>query len=446
MTSSFNGFIVEINRNKLRVLSSDFETKETDLDPSIVTDTAILSLEGVSEKLKEILREFKLKHTKLIFLIEEKDIYDRFFVVRNDEENVVANLKSQASSFVGAPLDNLYCLYQKVSPFVYQFIGIKKELIDHYVKISENLKLKLEAILPTSFVFAKFVDSHDPFFFIFKGIDESTLVASEYGGVYFSGTYKASSEVNSKMTSLVNDLSTFNREKPVTKLIYVGDSVIVDSRFSLEKKEIPLDVKLDDYKGFERLLITLSLLTKNYGEVVLSYFNLKGFLEGSSGIKSTSLVKYVVPALAVSSIALVLVLFSSGKLQLPSRSHQLPEVDGAKESSPSVLVQEEEPKESSSTPMVLDKSKLKIRVENGAGIAGTAGKAKDFLVPLGYSVVEVGNAERFDYQETEVQIKVSKKEYLEVLKVDLGKNYKVSMGKDLAEDKSYDVLIIAGRK
>ncbi|HEX5132010.1 MAG TPA: LytR C-terminal domain-containing protein [Candidatus Krumholzibacteria bacterium] len=43
---------------------------------------------------------------------------------------------------------------------------------------------------------------------------------------------------------------------------------------------------------------------------------------------------------------------------------------------------------------------LRVVIRNGSGVAGVAGEAEKALREMGVVVVEVGNAERFDYGET----------------------------------------------
>jgi len=114
------------------------------------------------------------------------------------------------------------------------------------------------------------------------------------------------------------------------------------------------------------------------------------------------------------------------------------------ESSPSAEKLEEELLEPE---IELERADLTIRVLNGSGVAGTAGKAKDFLEGLGYEEVEAGNAGAYDYEETEIAIKADKEAYLDLLKEDLSEKYSLAeeVG-ELDEDSEFDVEIIVGGK
>jgi len=56
----------------------------------------------------------------------------------------------------------------------------------------------------------------------------------------------------------------------------------------------------------------------------------------------------------------------------------------------------------------IDRSKLSIQVLNGSGTAGVGKKASDYLESLGYNVVQVGNADSFNFEKTTIQIKSGK--------------------------------------
>ncbi|MEK7517575.1 MAG: LytR C-terminal domain-containing protein, partial [Patescibacteria group bacterium] len=93
-----------------------------------------------------------------------------------------------------------------------------------------------------------------------------------------------------------------------------------------------------------------------------------------------------------------------------------------------------------------NRSKLSVSIMNGSGETGAATKASDFLKGLGYNVVSVGNADREDYQNTKIQVKSNKSEFLSLLKNDLSKNYTIGeTSSDLPESSPEDALVIIGK-
>jgi len=95
----------------------------------------------------------------------------------------------------------------------------------------------------------------------------------------------------------------------------------------------------------------------------------------------------------------------------------------------------------------LKREDLKLQVLNGAGVAGTAAKAREFLEGLGYKEVAIGNADSFDYEETEVSIKEDKKDYLEMLTDDLSEEYTLSAQTPYVDkENEFDAIVVIGKK
>lgn len=94
----------------------------------------------------------------------------------------------------------------------------------------------------------------------------------------------------------------------------------------------------------------------------------------------------------------------------------------------------------------LDKTKLSISIENGSGVRGAAATASAYLKDLGYNVTSTGNADKTDYEGVSVQVKKDKSNYLNLLKNDLAKKYKVGPAtSDLPSSSSTDALVIIGK-
>jgi Tfp pilus assembly PilM family ATPase len=93
----------------------------------------------------------------------------------------------------------------------------------------------------------------------------------------------------------------------------------------------------------------------------------------------------------------------------------------------------------------LKKETLKIKVLNGAGIKGKASEVKDILKDKGYGEILTGNADSFDYEKTETQIKEEKKEVFNYLKKDLADYVNLEKKSSLAEDSASDIILTIGK-
>ena len=97
----------------------------------------------------------------------------------------------------------------------------------------------------------------------------------------------------------------------------------------------------------------------------------------------------------------------------------------------------------SPTPSI-KKDELKIKVLNGSGTRGKANEAKDLLKEKGYQEILTGNADNFDYEQTELQIKKSKSSVATTIKNDLKENVTSFKESVLDEDEAADIVIIIG--
>ncbi len=89
---------------------------------------------------------------------------------------------------------------------------------------------------------------------------------------------------------------------------------------------------------------------------------------------------------------------------------------------------------------------MSLQVLNGSGEEGVAGTAKEFLEGKGYTSIETGNADNFDYQGVTIRIKSSMEKFLSSLQTDLKEKYTLaSESGSLSEDALFDASIIIGK-
>ncbi|MFC1626638.1 LytR C-terminal domain-containing protein [Patescibacteria group bacterium] len=97
------------------------------------------------------------------------------------------------------------------------------------------------------------------------------------------------------------------------------------------------------------------------------------------------------------------------------------------------------------SPEPVEKDELSVQVLNGSGEAGVAGSMKSFLEDLDYSVDDTGNADEYDYVETEISVKESAESILKILEEELEEEYVIGSAKaDLDDDYEYDIRVIVG--
>ena len=95
----------------------------------------------------------------------------------------------------------------------------------------------------------------------------------------------------------------------------------------------------------------------------------------------------------------------------------------------------------------IDISKYTITVLNGSGVAGSAGRAAEFLISKQFSVDDTGNAERSDYPTSVIRYK---KEvpliYRQKIEQELKMEYTVTQGPELDSGEKVEVVLIIGLK
>lgn len=93
----------------------------------------------------------------------------------------------------------------------------------------------------------------------------------------------------------------------------------------------------------------------------------------------------------------------------------------------------------------LDLTKYTVTVQNGVGIPGVAGTAKDMLTKAGFKVTTTGNADNYDYTDTIIQAKSTvPAEYVTKMTTALSAKYKLGTSKTLESSAKTDVVVIIG--
>lgn len=99
------------------------------------------------------------------------------------------------------------------------------------------------------------------------------------------------------------------------------------------------------------------------------------------------------------------------------------------------------------TPAAIDKTSFEIKVLNGGGTPGAAGKMKTFLEEKGYKVSGTGNTEAYTFTSTEIHGKPTMTDAIANLKADLKDSYTLgSVSADLSASASADIQVIVGKE
>jgi hypothetical protein len=91
----------------------------------------------------------------------------------------------------------------------------------------------------------------------------------------------------------------------------------------------------------------------------------------------------------------------------------------------------------------VDKSNLRLMVENGCGIEGAAARMKDKLAAAGYVNIDIGDAKSTDYTNSIVYYRTDYRKQAEQVASDIG-GTSVDITEDPTLGDTYDILVIVG--
>jgi hypothetical protein len=454
-----NDLVISLNNNILKlsyVYKEGLKTLEKVVDNSVVEDTKIINLEEYSKVLSEMIDELSgksRKKVKLSFVSHPQDSYLRFVTVNKNESDIENFILSEIKTkFDDFDSDNSYYSYQKIAPFVYQFVGVKKEHLNNYLEISNFLKLEIKGIYPWIMLLPRYLDVNEPSIFVSKINDEQVVALSELNGIFYSGIFeeeRSSEELN----KLVKQLSIYKRNQPISKIYTLNyDDFKIQNGYEVFKIDTP-NQELDNAKGFElNLLVNYMVdLDPELGRTQANLINLFPL-----PVASKSKVPMVYVGAAAVAVSLVLVIggalffFTGQGVSGRDSNNNVEETDSVLSDnsnghSEQTEVNEQETNENTDeVGEGLKKEDLKIRIENGAGINGAAGTTEEFLAGLGYDILEIDTAE-VPVGDTIFRFKEGNTEYLEMISEDAKEkipSYVVE--ENLDEREEYDLLIILG--
>lgn len=445
-----SSIFISLSENILKVTlneQDDFKGVSVQLPPECVDGSRILNSAEIANQVNTILANsfnVKSKQATLSFAVEPQDIFLKFITVNkkngNVEEQIIAEAKTKLE---GKNIDDMYFSFQKIAPFVYQFMAIEKDRMNKYLEIAQELKMELKNVIPWVLMLPKLVNTNDPCIFVAKNRNIQSLSLSELGGIYFSSILETQRSPE-ELQQLISELSVYKRSSPITKIYTLNTEF-----FTLDPSYDVQALSISENQTAQSLEYSTHLICERVLETDPGLVNMQVNLLNMLPLpvvakKNTNL---VLVGAGIGVAVLVFGVLLGGKL-LGGKGNT---TDLASNNSPMVLSDtSKEPTQS--TPAVtepkvdLKKADLTIRVENGAGIPGVAAKARDFLKPLGYNVTEIGNYEDGDRDTTLIKIKASKVAYKDLLLNDMKGTYQVSLEDTLPESSNVDALVIIGAK
>ncbi len=440
--------IVSVSENTLKISTvenGEFKGVSASVATDVVKGHEIINIEEFTSAMRDLISTITKKGTGslgLNFIVEPQDVILKFVTVNKNGGSLEDQLTLETREKVKeTTLEEMYFSYLKVAPFVYQFIGIRKEILEKYIDVSNKLGIGLRGVYPWILFLPKTVGINDPAIFISKSADKQIVALSEFNGVFFSGVYEKEKSTE-ELQKLITDLSIYKRNSPINKVyVYNYDSFSLNPGYEVLKVEIP-NSDLAEAKGYELHLLVSQTVGKD-SAAVFSKINLLTHLPVPVIKKDKSLVP-----IYIGGGVLAIVFAGIFGLNMLNKGSNEPDKSPTQPAQNEVLSQDatnNTPEPQVEAPKSeLKKEDLKISVENGAGVAGIAAKTQEFLEKAGYKVEAIGNSTDSARTDTLIKLKGSKKDYQTILTESMKDTFTVVVQTDLEETSQYDVIIVVG--
>ncbi len=444
-----DGYFIHLNASTLNVglyngnQNPKFITE--DLLPTAVSRSRVIDPQEFCKELSKILATHygeKLPRLPLYFILEPE--LTELFLLTGSKNGVGPADESEhmekqiRERLVDEEPKNLYLAQYKIAPFIYQSVGIKKDLLDPFLESGNTIGLEIGGILPLGLILAK-TNTDVSSMFVFPGEKEVTAVFSELTGVTFAEKFGGKLAVE-ELIELFWKLSVYNSKHGEVKMYTFSK---YEHNLGSHSHSTLGDGTLED--GFEEIDLTHRTL-ENTPTILNSLANLINILPVQEMPR-----KNKAPVIALATITSFL-LVAGLMIQLTvgfdtllgkQTSNQQQEVLAGQEQTTATAtpepIQQEGKKE-------IKRTDITLRVENGNGVAGSARKLKTYLEGFGYKVISVGNADKTDYTQTSIKLPKDLANYKDLLTNDLKTNYSVEIVDVDTKPADYDVLIIAGAK
>lgn len=387
-------------------------------------------------------------------------------------------VKKIAQELIPENLDETAWDFRVIGSFArVQVVAVSYAMFETLKKSIKKAGLHIEAIEPLSFALARFSKEQDkPVIYVYIDEDEVIVIFAE-GGIVMGTKGFTTIDLNA-----INQFRAFVKERfslSPKDIIFCGNTSGVDlAKFSSEKFKAQIQninpimslAFKEDIKGKDEQVLNLELMNKvsllddrakKKIEPNTSQ-HLEGFesqLIGDSEIKPYSRWHSFTRSHLAKLIALLLVLWIGGGVyfyfNIYSKKSDLPLSEAPKTDKPTTengklktdnrISPEATSSASATSSGELDFSKYSIAVLNGSGRAGEAGRLESILKEEGFNVTEVGNADRSDYEQTEIRHKEAVPEEV-ILELDksLKSVYSEIVSRKLEEDSVTDIVIIIG--
>ncbi|MBP7927810.1 hypothetical protein KAZ57_01545, partial [Patescibacteria group bacterium] len=271
--------IVSFDSNLLKISYADKKglySTEVNLDETIVDSSHILNEQRFAELLIEGITNLsvKPKNPVLNFLISPENVYTFFMTVSKNMTDIDGAILAEArKKLEHVSIDEIYYSYQKIAPFVYQFTGVKKQILEDFIELSNITKIPVQSVIPWLFLFPKILADNDPCIFITKANNKDVVSLSEFNGIYYTGLYDATNTTSEDIEKLVAELSIYKRVNPI-KRVFLMDSEYLNPGPNFVVSELPVPVNALTGNDNNKLHVLFNYLVERDNSFLFNNTNL----------------------------------------------------------------------------------------------------------------------------------------------------------------------------
>jgi hypothetical protein len=408
-------------------------TLSEDVSQDLVKGSRIVDPEAFTEYLVDLTSPLLPKNKKptgLYYLVSPDDVELLFLTVNKGDTDPQEQLVASAEERLQKSLEDYYFSFNKIAPFTYQFVAIRREFFESLLEVANIWGVPIKGVIPWPLLLPKSLDTAEPAIFISNQGDRQFVILSDLNGVYFASSYEKKADKKS-LKELVSKLSIYNREAPIEK-IYSLDSAFTIGASTYDT--LPLLQQEDIYslgEGFE--LHSVFLRAASADPSILD-----SSLNALSLLPLPEVKKHPVPVVPlVATLFMVGIIFGSYRLISAGITRPDPVMVG----DPADVLGEvvDVPQPATEVPDVVVenpasevpvKEDLVVRIENGSGVNGAAGRTQIYLEEEGYTVESIGTAPN-QIEVTQILVDEAFQDLRDLLKEDLT---------DITADPVFDVL------
>lgn len=425
------GYIISVRNNKIFISSSSEpqEIYEKDFNKDVVDGSEILDTEAFAKNLGElIINEFGPNPEKqpLNFLVEPQDIIVNFIICdknNGDDEAYLIEKAEKKLASQGLVLDDVYFSYQKIAPFVYQFVAMSKPLLEKYLDIAGDLEFELNSVVPWFFLLPRISENiSESKTFIVDGGNSGLAIHTEFGGV--KEVEKIDKNDFDKMVNEKKIVWDENRHKLLEDIF--SEKLATTQINLLNLLPLPVEQKQPKALVYVGSAVTAILLIAGiyFG---INHANTLDESDVLGGVKKDDQIK------------------QSNKLVSEGDKNIQDEQSEDERKEEEEVEQEEIKEQEDVTEEFAKREYLRVKVLNSTQQSKLAGQTSTYLANLGYDTAVPDDYKGEEQSSTLVQLNPDFANYEDTIKEDLGEKFEnIKITTDLEKDLDYNALIIVG--